>query len=441
MVALDLALAGVAVDAWIAFEPAPGAKPQEDAAALNLRWQTAKDQAVSGARDPDEVMKEQGYDGWFDKSRLPSSQAAAMSPFGFTGAIFRFDKSRGRYRFIRPSLGHVSTPPKPARRGRQRNAAGPGAAALQRMVTRFLNRYAGKVAPVLGRLQFDVLEDLKAAVAAAPENTWKDADEFGRWALNEMQTSFGKRWSEYGGAEFETRVLEQHEAMAKAWREDMRKRWSEKDLPAELGESTTDAVKALAATDTHHMSVYLESLSGAERKTMENVIAEQFLNAGQDVYNPDVMDDLLNRMERSGSLLLRRRDHGREGGEASETDEQARERMAERVARIVETTVMRSRNTAEIYGLEDAAYETFVVVRDPGSEAIPGEICTEMDGRTFSVEVAAKAMRDFHAMTAEEQEAELTRQREATADDRESLPAGQVPPYHPWCRCTLEGQD
>lgn len=504
MLRLDFALGGVSVDTWIAFEPAPGARPQEDATAQATRWATIKNQVITGALDADAAMKELGYDRWFDKSRLPVSEGiesqsnwsfvkecvreglltpdegakmlgfpswadpsrvsnpnadptagAGMLGFSAEPAIFEFDKSRGRHVYRRRHLGSVDTSELQGKRGvvvaalervrggkkRSSLAKGPGARALMRMVGRFVARYATKVGPVLGRLQFDILEDLKAAVLSAPEGTWSSEDEFGRWALNEMQQSFARHWADYGEDDFYSNVLATHEEMAQAWRDEQRKRLVGKELPQELGQASTDAIKALAQNDTFHMSIYLEGLQGDERKAMENMIAEQFLAAGKDVYDPDVMDELMTRLERSGGLPLRRRDHGREGGFASETEDQARERMSSRLGRIVETTVMRSRNTAEIYGLEDGAFETFVIVRDQSSEAEPGEICVDMDGRTFSVETAANAMREFHAMTPEQQEAALTGMRDIAAAERDRLPMGQVPPFHPNCRCVLDTED
>lgn len=500
---LHFALVGISVGARVVFDPLGSVRPNEDATAFATKWGAIKNMVINGALDPDAGMKEMGYEGWHDKARLPNnegfdsqsnwsfikeavreglltpeegakalgfegwadeSKIRASTPdlmgggIGFMRHAFRFNRNDATYtKSLAPVVDDVQERRremgqcvvlafrKLAKRGKSvapKYIAGPGQEALARMVDRFLARYAGKVAPVLGRLQFDILEDLGAALKAETTAPWKDDAERNLWVGDVMQRSFAKHWADYGNDEFHSSVLDTHEEMAAAWRTKDRSAWASGQIPPEAKDATgaaqTAATEALAQNDTFHMSVYLEGMSGDERKAFESMISTEFLAAGQDITNPDVVDDLLNRMERNGGLLLRRRDHGREGGQASETDEEARDRMAGRIQRIVSTSVMRSRNTSAVYAMRDADISTFRIVASVNPCA---RICAPMDGRTFEVEAVAKALEDFHAQSPEAQEQQLTDHRDLTEEERASIPFAQLPPFHPNCACNCESED
>lgn len=437
-VRLHLMLAGVPASCWVEFRTPPSSKPLEEAQAEQIRQANAFERGTKGLISPDTVAKELGYDSFENPELLFRGPASPFGAFGFkrrkdAGLRFRFDARRNKYVQHRPTIELVTLAPKAKR---AKFATVPQDAQLQRILDRFLDRYAGRIAPVADELQSRLMSDLKASIRAH-SGSWADPDEFGRWALNEMQTSFGTHWREFGADAVLEKITPVHEEAAKAWSNEDRSIWAGKDAPKVDGESLKASdISALAGSDAHHMSIYLEGMSSAERAHLQKLVSEEFDQAGRDVTDPDVLDEMLTRMERSGGLLMRRRDHGREGGEASETDAEARERMGSRLQRIADTSLMRSRNVTAARVMQAAAVDEMELVA-VGSGTC--KTCMGVAGTRKSVEATNRYLDSFLAMSPEEQEAELTAQRRRDGSELAGDDSGAVQlPLHPSCRCRWE---
>lgn len=490
-VRLQLLLEDLRVSASVAFKPIPRLSPLEQAQADSSHWSTILDKLAAGAINPDRGAAELGLDDWFDPTRIPKTPGSGfgersawsvikemvdwgvISPqkaadllgvaetwfdpskiggssqglsFPFSRAYrFRYRALGNRYEFQRPRLPDVESKPAP----QAKSYAGEVTAivrpdrALRDLVRRFMARYAGRLAPVLDEMQVRILADLRADLVAANPSQWRDEDEFGRWALDRLNRSFRTHYREYGNDALIDRVAEAHGEIYEGWRTEDRTIWAQRDVPEsalKLVPEDERAISSLTQSDAFHMSVYLDDMSGDERKHLERLVAQEFAEGGRDVTDPDVADDLVNRMARSGGMLIRRRDHGREGGAESETDEQAFARMGYRVRRIVNTSVMRSRNTTAILGMNEAGitHMKFVATKDGRTS----DLCRAMDGQLIPVELAASYLHRFHAMSAEQQERELKVLK--ASDVVPQLEAGNMrgtlPPLHPNCRSRIEAE-
>ena len=445
---------------------------------LHSLWAVVKEMVGEGAISPDQAVGMLNLPGtWFDPAKIGST-SAPLGGVAFSAVKshrFRHDRATGRYRHVTPratTLEEILGPAKAATLRRRAaitalgtrsraydEPAAPGPELIQRpdaslktLVETFTRRYAGRIRQPLAELQYLMLEDLNRAMREADPGDFVradgsfDEDAFGRFAVAALTDSFRARWTGAGiGDEVTSRVLEVHGEMYGPWREKDRSIWAGSRMPEAArdtsGAADTEAIRALANGDRFHMSVYLEDLEGAERGSLEKAISTEFLAAGRDIHDPDTLEDFLMRLEGGGQLLLRRRDHGREGGEASETDAEAWESLGYRVQRIVNTSVMRSRNTSAVFGMEAAGFaEAEFVARRPHDDRI-SDVCKSMDGRRIAIPGVAERLRAFHALPAAEQEQYLHDNRldeEVVANAIASGDlAGLAPPLHPNCRSRL----
>lgn len=493
--ALEFALHGLPVTPWVQFASSPKANPGADAAAEQQKWSTTLDQLINGMIDETTAAQIHGFDSWHDVTRIPADQGfdigtlwsrvkdmlkqGAITPqqgaemlgltgwadeskissgaddaggglggFGFRATRFRFDRRVGRYRHERPRLTLAERAPQRAAiakasiayfrkvakdaKPRRRYARGPGVAAVQRMARRFAEKYAGALGPDLQAIQDELFVRLKDAIGRAPEGQWSSGDEFGKWAIDQMQEDYSAIWRGGRGGDVLANVVKTHEEIAAAWTDEARKRWAADQIPKGDGEVTAADASAFARGDAHHMSIYLKDMSGAEREAMQRIMSEEFDQAGSDITDPDVMDALMNRMEREGAPLLKVRPHGRE---EPETNAEALARMPARLSRIVETSVMRSYNVSELRTMalaEIGEYE----IRRVGSEECP--ICGPLEGTVVSVGDANAWLDEFLALSPEEQEEMLTSHRKLSPEELQAIPGATQPPLHPHCLCQVE---
>ncbi len=421
---LHLRLAGYPeLSVNLQFNRIPALDPEKKTTADKTQVETVLLKVERGLISPDEGAQELGYDSAWDPALMTQAPAlaAALLPRPRRAAAVRLTWNRRdqRYHYRAESI-HLPAERRSARRvalvlGEDEAAK---ARAAQQVLERQARRYLDAVLPLAEPARQQAIDAYLAWAKGRDFGDFDDAETFAQAAYGVIAGPYAAGLAAAG---LEAAVQEQVGALYRFFRLDDTSAFEPEKVPAtfRFGGADQRATAWFERIDTHYFSRYVDN------ETMQQPIKGWF--------RQNFLD------ENAG--LFGRGDPGLLADFQVRFAEQLDGAAEHEIRRIIDTTVARAKNWANIRQLAEHGWERLVIqaVMDAKTSAI----CREMDGRVISVQAATAEIDRLTRLTPAQFAKTLKVQRphdvRGVSSTKLIANARGWPPFHPNCRTTVRG--
>lgn len=405
---LDLRLAGINANVNFVFNENPARDPQAEAQAAQIRQKMVIEKVQLGVIDPDSGAQELGHDEWFDASRLDKAVAA---PALLSRRVRKFAWNKGRefYEFVRPRvfLSEVKD---------RMSVELAAEDAVQKTLKKFIEKYFDQLQPILQDSTKEALRVLEGFLRRKKAADFRDAAHFAEEALGLLGSVYVEAFS---NTEARQAIRDAIEETYEYYRVSDKAAFAKAPkIEFSLDAADKRTMTFMRGVDRFYLSKYIYNAD--MERAVRNFLEERFIEGGDGLFGRGSDQSINDFILAAGEKL--------EGLTAYE------------VRRIIDTSVARMRNWANISQLNEAG----IVTAEIFNKSPEAEICvylTTPPNNMIKIAPAYKAVQELTQLSAEDFADKLKRVsvEHVKTEGLDAMVADGrgMPPYHPNCHTRL----
>lgn len=415
---LDLLLAGIPVDGvTMVFNDNPARDPQSEAQANQIKTNDIIKKVQTGMIDPDTGAQERGYDEWFDPELINNAEGSMPGLFkrrmSSKQARFRFDQNLNKYVFVRNRTSLFSVP----FNNQLTKTLAASEDAVRERVGKFADSYLKNINPYIESQRSQALDDIVRFIKQSNFTEFIDEDHFAERTYNFLMERYPEAFK---SSKARLAVQKDVKRIYEFYRtKDIDTFAKDPGVIFTIDALDKQTMAFIGNLDQFYLSKFIRNSNA--KSAIHSFLKEQFIEKGEGLFERTT-DRVL--IEFQGLLKDRLIDI-----------------EAYSAKRIINTSVQRMRNWANIGQLNEAEFE-YARIFNPSPEA---EICIYMNGKLIPIGKAYKAVQELSSLDPTEFEAGL---KPITQDlieskgiDKATADGEGFPPFHPNCHTRLLAEE